>query len=69
MKRKLFGWTRFRLSSEEAEDTVAARERANRIAEAADKFQQEAPAVGERQRQLRRENHFGRRLDTLYKEA
>lgn len=69
MTRKLFGWTRFRLSPEEAEDTVAARARAEAIAAAADKFKDEAPAIGERQRQIRRENHFGLRLDSVYKEA
>lgn len=69
MKRKLFGWARFKLSSDELEDTVRARVRADELAAAADKFKDEAPAVGARQRQIRRENHFGYKLDSLYKEA
>lgn len=69
MKRKLFGWTRFRLTADEVEDTAATRAQVEELAAAAEKFSAEAPAVGARQRQLRRENHFGLKLDSLYKEA
>ncbi|QKY79791.1 hypothetical protein SEA_BUMBLE_25 [Arthrobacter phage Bumble] len=69
MTRKLFGWTRFRLSPDEVDDVASARARAEELAAAADKFKDEAPAIGERQRQIRRENHFGLRLDSVYKEA
>lgn len=66
----LFGWLKFRLDPDEAEDTRATKARAEVLAEAAARFSEEAPAVGERQRQIRRENHFGRRIDGLYhKEA
>lgn len=69
MTVKLFGWARFKLSRDEREDTIAARARADELAAVADKFKAEAPAVGARQRQIRRDNHFGLKLDSLYKEA
>jgi predicted hydrolase (HD superfamily) len=69
MKRGLFGWTRLRLSQDEAAETAEARVRAEELAAVAEQFRAEAPAVGARQRQIRRENHFGLRLDSVYGEV
>lgn len=69
MIEKLFGWIRFRLTDEEVEDATSTRVRAEEIAAHATAVHAEAETVGERQRQLRRENHFGQKLDYVYRNA
>ncbi|UAW09384.1 hypothetical protein SEA_KLEVEY_26 [Arthrobacter phage Klevey] len=69
MLDKLFGWVRFKLTDEEIDDASSTKARAEEIAAHASAVHAEASTVGERQRQLRRENHFGQKLDYVYRNA
>ncbi|ALY10294.1 hypothetical protein SEA_JKERNS_26 [Arthrobacter phage JKerns] len=66
---KLFGWWKFKVSEEEREHTQRAMLEAERVAQLAESLHTEAKVVGERQRLLRQDNHFGRSLDHIFKGA
>ncbi|UGL61910.1 hypothetical protein SEA_EASTWEST_27 [Arthrobacter phage EastWest] len=66
---KIFGWSRLRLSEEEIEESTHNLEDAKRIEEIATSLHLESAVVGARQRQLRAENHLGRDLNRIFRNA
>lgn len=57
---------RYRVSEAEKAESQNLLEESERILSIADKIKAEATEVGERQRQLRAENHFGQKLTRIY---